>query len=481
MSKFEDILKDKLYNAKAEVPDRLWENISQQIPVERNRSGRIFWLSSILFFVIASIGMIRYYPSWNKNESLLAENELSSSSDFNFVNPIQDFFQSDSEVKSPPTAEHNSNVDLEKLNSGFEADFKNLNTGIENNLSSPAIFSLTENGHEFSSSNIFNAHSSSVNELDKTLSKSLNEQKLNLVKREDLISKEKIERSFSSSVQQILHSHGQRTLTSLDPSTISITQPKKKTREEFHCVELNGKANRLYLAARHISSYAFSSFDAKNDAAEPYLEKRLVSESKKYSFSDEVSVGLEMRKGMFTEVGLRYDQINEKFSYIDPNALHNTTIITIDTVISALDTTVVVDTVNTVLPGIREIVHQNRYKRLSVPLSFGYQYEVNRHLSLAVKAGLVVNVWSSNNGKIFNEEFEVIDIESRKNSEIPIYRNLIHSVSASLYGQYRVNKFLELTAGLNSYRFLGSGTHSSYSLDQRYTSLGLFVGAKYHM
>jgi len=94
---------------------------------------------------------------------------------------------------------------------------------------------------------------------------------------------------------------------------------------------------------------------------------------------------------------------------------------------------------------------------------------------------LLINVWSQYNGRMFDEELNVTSINDRQASNNPLFNKLVHSVTGSAFLQYDVNKNMELLVGVNAYKNLGSTSYETNPLDQKYSSLGIFVGGKYNL
>ncbi len=129
--------------------------------------------------------------------------------------------------------------------------------------------------------------------------------------------------------------------------------------------------------------------------------------------------------------------------------------------------------------GVREVINHNKFRKISIPVSLGYEVPLNKKVTLGGKAGLVVNVWSKYDGKMFDDSGNIVEISEVQQSKSPFFKTLVHNASASLYLQYNVNDNLSFVTGLNGYKNLGTTSHEFYGIEQKYSSLGLFVGGKY--
>jgi len=321
--KFEDILHDKLYEATNDnFSDAIWTNIKGQIPVKKKSKSHFLWLASFLFVFAFMITSIHQYPNWKmeKEETKTAELEKQvrySGVDFETI-PYHEQVTLESntqELEATTTAETIIAL-LDKTTEKIsllprQENKENINLGIAQQNAIPFSFK----------GELVNREASTLNPPTKsTNSASFNEPIA-------------FSTSITSSVSPIQSGSLFSKLT-LDtkPADLNIFKIGRKSKgKDVHCEVLQGKQSKFYISARHISSYAFNNLTSKSSAADEYMTGRHSTESKRYSFSDEVNFGIEYRQGLFAEIGIRYDQINEKFNFLDPNAYQSSTIITTDT------------------------------------------------------------------------------------------------------------------------------------------------------
>ncbi len=464
MRNFEDILRDKLYEATNDYSDSVWKNIKGQIPIEKKRNTHLLWMASFLLVFAMMITMVQQYPNWKIDESAKKAVEVEN-----------DGIRYSSIEFSP---QYNSQTigDVENV---VKDNLDQLNTNTQTIKEQSADASLTTLS-DASRSNIIQTRIDNI-EKDKTGIAIENAIPFSFIEGPSIPTDQKEIFTQARNTQNNLTSISRFNSGLKLPVTLPENILKKSKGNDVHCEVLRGKQSKYYISARHINSYAFNELSAKSSASDEYIDSRHATESKRYSFTDEVTFGVEHRNGFFAELGIRYDQINEKFNYLDPNAFQSATIVTVDTVFNDNIEEVLIDTITTVLAGEREILSNNHFKKLSIPFSVGYEYPLNKKVSLAAKAGLVVNVLSHYEGKIFDEELNVVSIEERQSSNNPLFNKLVHSVSGSAFLQYKMNKNMEFLVGVNAYKNLNATSFETNPIDQKYTSLGIFIGGKYNL
>lgn len=465
MRKFEDIMKEKLHGATSEYSENIWENIRKEIPIAKKSSGRYYWMTAFLFAFALMIFSVQSYPSWKISQESAHFAEVEPLDMTKFILSPEDLNARklhSNTIPKPTLKPVLANPEAQVLTTQSAVLAEDVPTLVDSKNIQVAVSAIdTRSNLSF----------------DNTTQGKLVDAKSST----EVINDTKLEKVAGEKAPLYTLADISKFNIGLKIPEYKIPARKKGRDNESHCEVLKGKQSRFYLTARHVNSYAFNNMQIKSPAGEEYLSARHASESKQYSFSDELAFGVEYRGGLFAELGLRYDQINEKFSYFDPNARGESTVIVSDTIFTGGTPQVIVDTVTTQLTGLREVVNNNRYRKVSVPLSIGYQYLLNKKVSIAARTGLVLNVWSKFDGKIFDENLEVVSIGERQDSNSPFFNKLVHSVSASAYLQYKMNKRMEFLVGLDGFRNIGSASFDSNPIDQKYSSLGIFVGTKYNL
>lgn len=442
MRKFEDILRDKLYDAKSDFPSSIWDDIKNEIPIEKSKPSNGLWIGFFLCSFAFIIFTINQYPSWKANETQNRTAEILNTTEF------EGFISSMHEIENLPT--NNLTFNINGSSNQIVNNNSNLFLKNEKIASSPSLIS------------------NSINQITQVLwtnSEIENQDQTNLGAANE------ISKNF---LPLEVNTNHELAVKKKPLPTLNLPE------EDVYC-EIHHKPDaQYYIGTRHISSYAFNSLRAKSEGLNEYTNSRLSSESKKYSFSDEVTFGASFQNGYIAEIGIRYDQINEKFNYKDFNATGSTVLINSDTINNGSgNTEIIVDTVMTDVVGVREVINHNKFRKISIPVSLGYEVPLNKKVTLGGKAGLVVNVWSKYDGKMFDGSGNIVEISEVQQSKSPFFKTLVHNASASLYLQYNVNDNLSFVTGLNGYKNLGATSHEFYGIEQKYSSLGLFVGGKY--
>ncbi len=473
MRNFEDIMKDKLYGAESDYSDKIWENVKKEIPITKKSNSRYIWMSAFLFAILSMILMVQQYPNWKVNQE--------SAESFTQVEPldVSQFILSQADLDSRQVYSSVQKV-IPTLRKANEINNEQILSSRSNSLS-PNVPTLasTEFAKRKNEKKIISQ--STRLSLEQTASRDIFFDTDDSAKISELNDLKVIKEKFEKEAPLYTLATISKFNVGLKIPEYKITANSRNKDNDVHCEVLKGKQSKYYIAGRHVNSYAFNNLKAKGPAAEEYLTSRYASESKKYSFSDEVSFGVEYRSGVFAELGIRYDQINEKFNFYDPNARGTSTFIVSDTIQAGAGSTVIIDTITTELTGLREVVNSNHHKKISVPLSIGYKLPLNKKVSIAGRTGLLLNVWSRYEGKMFDENLEVVSISHRQSSLNPLFNKLVHSVSASAFLQYKMNKRMEFLVGLDGYKNLDSATYESNPLNQKYASLGIFIGTKYNL
>lgn len=458
-------MKDKLHGATSDYSGNIWENIKKEIPIAKQGNGRYYWMMAFLFAFSTMIFVVQQYPNWKVNQQA---NEAISEVE---ALDVSKFILSPSDLASrqlqPITYPKPS---LQPAINTTSKILTTKSTTLADDVPTLANLYSENQNNKVTQANSTNSINQSI-DIDATA--------LNADARKEDTQTETVNTAQKAPLYSLANISKFNIGLKIPTYTIPATRKDKKN--DVHCEVLAGKQSKFYVTGRHVNSYAFNNLNIKNPSADDYMTNRHGSESKKYSFSDEVSFGTEYRNGLFVELGLRYDQINEQFNYLDANAQGQSTVVVSDTIWSGNMSEVIQDTVTTQLSGQREIVNNNRFRKISVPFSIGYQFPLNKKVSIAARSGLVLNVWSKYEGKMFDENFNVVSIDDRQNSSNPFFNKLVHSVSASAYLQYKMNKRMEFLVGLDGFRNLGSTSYDTNPIDQKYTSLGVFIGTKYNL
>jgi len=317
--KFDDILRDKLYEATNDnYSGAVWANIKGQIPIKKKSKSHVFWLASFLFIFAMMITAVHQYPNWKidkeQNKTAEADSKAIRYSSIDLA-PVNNQSTTSENYVLPTGNNQTAEVDITTLSDLSINDDLEVRQEIKENLKTGIA---QQNAIPFSfKGEAVIRDAASLNPPVNTTS--------DFASASDAINISKSENTKVSQINKLgalFHLNGEMNVPTINP----IRTNKRSKANEVHCEVLKGKQSKYYVSARHISSYAFNELSSKTPAADEYMTSRHITESKRYSFSDEVTFGIEYRSGLFAELGMRYDQINEKFNFLDPNAQQPSTV-----------------------------------------------------------------------------------------------------------------------------------------------------------
>ena len=204
---------------------------------------------------------------------------------------------------------------------------------------------------------------------------------------------------------------------------------------------------------------------------EPYLQERLATEKRSVAMNAGVRVSLMFNRNYLLRSGLNLDHITEEFEFIDP-----TSVVTTINQKYVNGQFVGVDTVVTY--GENYLKTYNRYALLDVPLLFGVEMRSGR-TGFNVNAGISANI-------LFVKRGAVIDPTTHDPGRIgpggtlsqSVFRtNLGVSAGASVQWYWHMTPHFRLFVEPSFRQVLRPVTLSSHPVEQRYSILGLRLGA----
>ncbi len=204
---------------------------------------------------------------------------------------------------------------------------------------------------------------------------------------------------------------------------------------------------------------------------EPYLQERLATEKRSVAMNAGVRVSLMFNRNFLVRSGLNLDHITEEFEFIDP-----TSVVTTINQKYVNGQFVGVDTVVTY--GENYLKTYNRYALLDVPLLFGVEMRSGR-TGFNVNAGISANI-------LFVKRGAVIDPSTHDPGRIgpggtlsqSVFRtNLGVSAGASVQWYWHMTPHFRLFVEPSFRQVLRPVTLSSHPVEQRYSILGLRLGA----
>lgn len=196
-------------------------------------------------------------------------------------------------------------------------------------------------------------------------------------------------------------------------------------------IEKDASGNKRYLEMYVSPDLNFNSY---SDHVNPqYAAQRAASESRQFSYSAGARFTKVFRNGMSVRAGVNYSRVNELFKYEKGNVIHNVYI-----------TNAAGDTTGTYTQrGTEYQTGTNVYQSFDVPVTAGYELG-NGRLHANINAGAVINIHSTQQGAVLNNNGSPVSISGNKNN--------------SAYSR-KTNTGVSLTGGVSVYYKLNDRFH----------------------
>lgn len=245
----------------------------------------------------------------------------------------------------------------------------------------------------------------------------------------------------------------------------------------------NSRVNLKWSADLYWShEYGLSKFSARNSEYNSFANMRKNTESPSYSFSAGLKINAITHSGFGFRTGLNYCQINEKFSYIDPESNQIRTITTVDYI---YQNGMVVDSIvkkeEILIPGTLEIVHRNSYKLIDIPVLFTIEKNIGRsNFYYSINAGVMLNLQFSQRVRMLNDDLKSVSYFGSSYGENETFEKSLNSslfLSVGVY--YRFKESIHFSIEPNLRLHSQSFTLSSHPVSQSYIHLGFSTGMRY--
>ena len=231
---------------------------------------------------------------------------------------------------------------------------------------------------------------------------------------------------------------------------------------------------RYYFDVMAAPSFAFRQLEPKGAEFQDYATERNDTEEPLYGISAALRFSAVSDWGLVASTGINYSQINERFRFLSENEER----ITITNIYGTNGEIVGTDTLREVIN--REIVSNNRYRTLDIPLMLGYEIQ-GKKLNVSLNGGAFVNLLFEPTGAFVSpDNNRPVSFSSDTPEGYPAFKNRL---SATLYGSvglaYKVSSRLQLLVEPHIKVYPRSLTRDEYMLDQKYVTTGLFVGVRH--
>lgn len=493
MNELDKIFRSKLENRTEEFSSQSWDKIQSRLIQQKTKPKQFPWLWMSLFSMVLIGGVYLFVSSPDDNR--LAQSQSATENISKNDKQAPALIEESSLTAAPVTEDTSNEVIVDKfaapsVTSTLEAGntSKVKTTELEERTQSitkenQQRINATQNSSEL------NTEIFAVREIegDQQLIEVNNGSSTSKANTSTEVTKEDIELEKNNTISES-RIFDIRPLRTIGVSTFSKLQSIEKQDhvelspamlEEFRqdCPSFVTDRTGVYLDFYLSHELPFSSLNAKDETLNSYRVLRAETEGPSYSFSAGARLTLMLPNGLGLKTGFNYSQVNEKFSYIDPESIMRKQVITITTV----DGMEVRDTNFIEIPGTREIVSTNKYRSFDIPLLLSYEWDVRERTYMTVNGGIYLNLLFKESGKILDSSGEVIDIAGNGGDQLAIFKN---NIGLSLFGSvglhYRWNSSIDFILEPNARLLVKSATVDGYPLEHKWITAGLITGLRYN-
>ncbi|MDX1940592.1 MAG: hypothetical protein SFU99_08570 [Saprospiraceae bacterium] len=236
----------------------------------------------------------------------------------------------------------------------------------------------------------------------------------------------------------------------------------------------DGKTN-FYFDILAAPGFAVRSLNPKEGDYARYANTREQTELPRYTYSAALRLSMVTKPGVAVRTGVNYSEINERFKHTIENEVR-----TIITNIYGQNGEII-GTDTTIETSSRQVVANNRYRTLDIPILLGYEVSA-KNMTLTVNGGAYINVMFNPNGEFISpEDNRPISFSNDNNAEAyPAFReNLGIGWYGSLGVQYRISPRLHLLVEPHVKAYPRSFTREDFMIDQKYLTAGVFIGIRH--
>ncbi len=232
----------------------------------------------------------------------------------------------------------------------------------------------------------------------------------------------------------------------------------------------------LYLEVYGAPEFAMSALTAKSrdSLTVVHQQTRENTESSRMSYSLGGRLLFLTPSGLSFKIGMNYSQINEKFSWVDPETER---VITIEDIDQNGDT-IGVQTYSEFGSDVFNIA--NSYKSLDIPILIGFEKYSGNKFSLSANAGIYVNITSEQRGMFIDPTGTRNWFSSSEDNHYRAYKN---SVGISFFGSlgmmYHWVEGIDIFMEPSVRYYSQSMSLNSYPLNHRFVTVGLHTGIRY--
>ncbi len=483
MSRMDEIFKRGLNDHESSVRDDIWNEISANIEnTEKPVPVSFGWVKVVSVFSLVLIASAGYFIIPNLSRSNLITDSEMSGKDYK---TIKQDIEKPLAIESSPQISTES-IKLEKSVTQAQAavSAQDYNTSSKNTTRKTDIndtknaTSLTQSQSTVTQSNPFNDNQISDVESGQTL---LNTGQLDNSNTGNLFGTLLLDKERDNDYAPIdSRNLSDEELFTINNSTALLDIPvfaiKKRPQA---CPSFYKNIWVPYMWLEYGSILPQRNLQSVN-GNEDYIAMRESSESTQYSWDVGAGFGIKSPSGVYGELGVQYSQIQEQFSFTDPETIKRSQVITFDTLIVDGQMITSSDTSYVDIPGAITILTNNRYKFFNFPFMLGYEYNLSQNVALGIKAGVILNFSARQRGRFINENEEPVWFSSNVPNRYEAFEQKIGaSYMVGATATYHVGDLISLYASPQLKMIPNSITLDSYSLRQTYLNPSLTLGLKY--
>lgn len=459
------------------VSDGIWSAIEEQIPTKKDRPK--LWLIYLLFAFAIPLAILQM--KHNTGDSLKLNNLQSNNQEATVV----EYFENERNRANLPLQQEQRTQNTVSNTSTIKNQPSFLNTQNLNNQQKLTLASLDnfkQNDRGNTSTKVKSKNAIITQQDFKKIDSKSQENKLKFLLDPFKVEKKKLKKVNSNSFKLIekfrifqgvnvvnyvdqvktLESEGIEYRNRLLDKNLSKSIGKRLA---VGCPKFEKISSGLYLFGEFRPGLSKQTLSPNSLEQHDVANQRRSIESGHTSFYFSAGLGREWKSGFLVETGISYDQINTMFEYAYKWAQ-------LDEFGQPIESTSI----------IVEDRSTNKFTQINVPVLIGQNIPLYKNLSLVARAGVLINVSSTNSGKIYSDEM-LTPLEYSSSSDTPslFKTNLGLAYIGGLDLQKDLSPILSAYAGLNLGYYPSSFSLSTNPIDQTYLKYGLTTGIKYRL
>jgi hypothetical protein len=480
VKKLDTYIKDAMANYSPDVPGDVWQKI---LDSRKGKKRSPFWLSpkkSIAVVLLAALtGTTLLIINWRNNKTSTTDNTVISKLAEKPVSPATNAQENSTTEKlhNPTTSvDAGKNEQAQSLVTGnhpianktaVRANIADVKTSTKNKKGEENIKEPTSRAKNYRTNSNDNNLVKAPTKIFKKKSKSFfdiqnadafgNDDNMN-IEATDQLDQPFLSTRYKYTAEKItaaslLNEENKTVVKSIDPPGC----PE---------MEKDAAANKYYWEMYAGPDYAIKKFNGADTST--LVEKRKQSTSFRSAFSVGVRYTRVFANAMSLRAGINFSEINEKFSYVQSNVVQLTYVI--DPVTG--DTTD-----RYYVRGNRYKNNYNHYRTIDVPVVIGYELG-NGPLYVNINAGVVINLYSWQNGETLDTSFQPVSFNSAKNSSYQYKTNVGLGFTGATSFYYKINENMHLLAEPYFRYNFSPINNQAISLQEKFTTIGLRLGLR---